>query len=169
MGAKVMILAKILNSKFVKGLRHSALSSTLLLHFHFLRSPIVWRICSSGKASEAHLHPHLVKIPSHCPGRENDDDKMLQYLRGLRVEIKQLEAGLDFNLICREVAVLLEPPLPLFIGATFASFCWSHTRLDSNRKLSTIQQKDTRYSSLRDTPQLKVPYQIRSMTEFSQI
>ena len=62
-------------------------------------------------------------------------------------EIKQLEAELDFNLICRKVAVLLEPPLPLFIGATFASFCWSHTRLDSNRKLSTIQQKDTRYSS----------------------
>ena len=62
-------------------------------------------------------------------------------------EIKQLESELDFNLICREVAVLLEPPLPLFIGATFASFCWSHTRLDSNRKLSTIQQKDTRYSS----------------------
>ena len=63
-------------------------------------------------------------------------------------EIKELEAELDFNLICREEAVLLEPHFATFYWSQICHFLLElHTPLRGNRRLSTIQQKDTRYST----------------------
>ena len=87
----------------------------------------------------------MIHADKTFPNGENNG-KIFQHLKLREIgrgEIKELEAELDFNLICREVAVLLEPHLPLFAG----------TPLRGNRRLSTIQQKETRYSPSRLTSQ----------------